>query len=183
VRSAPDALHPLSLALTRWAERQVLVERLRAIHREIEDARAKLPAWANYGFNRIDQNGQPCGAYVGWPLNTEIIPPKSGECIVRPSTYDCRRDFALAVQTFGLEGAERANARAHMRRSIRGIVARLRERDRLHDAVGLSRLEPESVAVCDALFDKEAFFRDEYDHETPNILAGRIMSTFARMAI
>jgi hypothetical protein len=45
----------------------------------------------------------------------------------------------------------------------------------VHDAVGLSRLEPESVAVCDALFDKEAFFRDEYSHETPNILAGRIM--------
>lgn len=38
-----------------------------------------------------------------------------------------------------------------MRQSIRGIVARLRERDRVHDAVGLSRLEPESVAVCDAL--------------------------------
>ena len=36
-------------------------------------------------------------------------------------------------------------------------------------------MEPESVAVCDALFDKEAFFRDEYSHETPNILAGRIM--------
>jgi hypothetical protein len=36
-------------------------------------------------------------------------------------------------------------------------------------------LEPESVAVCDALFDKEAFFRDEYSHETPNILAGWIM--------
>jgi hypothetical protein len=87
------------LALTRWAEqRQVYVERLRAIHREIEAARAKLPVWAEYGYNRIDQNGQPCGAYVGWPLNPEIIPPKSGECIVRPSTYDCRRDFALAVR-------------------------------------------------------------------------------------
>jgi hypothetical protein len=32
-------------------------------------------------------------------------------------------------------------------------LARLRERERLHDAVGLSRSEPESVAVCDALFD------------------------------
>jgi hypothetical protein len=98
-----------------------------------------------------------------------------GERIVRPSMYDCHRDFHLAVQTFGLEGTARARARAHMRQSIRGIVACLRERDRVHDAVGLSRLEPESVAVCDALFDKEAFFRDEYSHETPNILAGRIM--------
>ena len=76
-------------------------------------------------------HGKPCGAYVGWPRNTEIIPPKMGERIVRPSMYDCHRDFHLAVQTFGLEGTARARARAHMRQSIRGIVARLRERDRL----------------------------------------------------
>jgi hypothetical protein len=31
-----------SLGLTRWTERQVLVERLRAIHTEIEDARAPV---------------------------------------------------------------------------------------------------------------------------------------------
>jgi hypothetical protein len=102
-----------------------------------------------------------------------------GERIVRPSMYDCHRDFHLAVQTFGLEGTARARARAHMRQSIRGIVACLHERDRVHDAVGLSRLEPESVAVCDALFDKEAFFRDEYSHETPNILAGRMVNLCA----
>ena len=44
-------------------------------------------------------HGKPCGAYVGWPRNTAIIPPKMGERIVRPSMYDCHRDFHLAVQT------------------------------------------------------------------------------------
>jgi hypothetical protein len=70
------------------------------------------------GFDRIDRDGKPCGGMVGWPLNPDIIPPKIGERVVRPSVESCLAEFNLTVRALHLEGPARANARAHMRRFI-----------------------------------------------------------------
>jgi len=63
------------IALARWAERQAAVERLRGLSAAYSAAAAKRPAWAAAGLDRIDQDGNPCGDLVSWPLDTRISSP------------------------------------------------------------------------------------------------------------
>jgi hypothetical protein len=60
------------LARFLWIERQTAVEQLFRVQAEYDKASEKLPAWAKPGFDRIDQNGNPCGKEMGWPLDTSI---------------------------------------------------------------------------------------------------------------
>jgi hypothetical protein len=61
-----------------------------------------------------------------------------------------------------------------MRRDIRAIAARLRERDRLRDELGLNDLSQRMEVIVDAIVQAEDFFNESSD-ETPNIVAARLM--------
>ena len=104
---------------------------------EYNAADDKLPAWAESGPERLDANGNFCGNIVAWPLLEDLTPPSVGERIVRPSIYQAKENFEFAVRVFGSTPAFRKRCRATMRRNIRAIVARLRDRKRLYAELGL----------------------------------------------
>jgi hypothetical protein len=168
------ASSPDTIALARWSERQTAVERLRNLSAAYDTAAAKLPAWAQPGPDRIDQDGNPCGDPVGWPLDTSITPPPLGWRVVRPSISECKEQFDFQVRVFGASGKYREICRAAMRRNIRAIVARLRDRDRLRDELGLTELNRQMEVTTAAILAAEDYFR-ERDDETPNIVAGRLL--------
>jgi hypothetical protein len=158
-----------------WAERQSHVERLCDLTSAYEAASAKVPAWAQPGLDRIDRDGKPCGSETGWPLDPDITPPPIGERIVRPTIGGCVKEFHFFTSVFCSDHkVGRQLARARMREQIRVIVARLRERQRLYDQLGLTDLTRRMEAAVDATISAESFFR-ECDDETPNIVAPRIL--------
>jgi hypothetical protein len=61
-----------------------------------------------------------------------------------------------------------------MRARMRVIVARLRERKRLRDELGLTELNRQIEATVDAITSAEDYFHECGD-ETPSIVAARIM--------
>jgi hypothetical protein len=125
-------------ALSVWIERQTKIERLRVLQAAYLDATAKLPSWTLSACN-----GKPRGPSVA-------------------GYYD---EFNLTVRALHLEGPARAAARAHMRRLIRGVIDRLRER---------RRLSQQMDDACDELLAVEAFFLD-FKNEMPDIVAARLM--------
>jgi hypothetical protein len=157
-----------------WADRQTHIKRIRDLSAAYAEASAKLPAWAATGLDRIDQDGNPCGDLVGWPLDTSITPPPLGCRFVRPSLWRCRKDFDFAARVFALDSAGRKKARATMRARMRAIVARLREQDRLYEELGLTELNRQMEATVDAITSAEDYL-NECDDETPNIAAARLM--------
>jgi hypothetical protein len=161
-------------AQARWAERQTAVERLNELTAAYHAARAKLPAWAAPGLDRIDQDGNACGNVVEWPLDSDITPPPMGWRFVRPSPHLCREQFEFRARAFQLNPAGRAKARATMRVRMRAIIARLRERNRLYEELGLTELNRHMEATTDAIIAAEDYFH-ECDDETPNIVAARVM--------
>jgi len=170
------ASSPDTIALARWAERQTAVELLNGLSAAYDAARAKLPAWAAPGLDRIDQDGNACGIEVNWPLDPSVTPPPFfGARTVRPSIGGCVEQFQFFARVFcSGHVAARQLARARMREQIRVIVARLRERQRLYDQLGLTELNRQMEAAVDAIISAEAFFH-ECDDETPNIVAARLM--------
>jgi hypothetical protein len=61
----------------------------------------KLPAWAMAGPERIDADGNACGAISSWPLIENATPPPMGEWIVRPAIWQANEHFDFAVSVFG----------------------------------------------------------------------------------
>ncbi|SHH62785.1 hypothetical protein [Bradyrhizobium erythrophlei] len=165
---------PADKANALWADRQTHVKRLRDLSAAHTEANAKMPAWAQPGLDRIDQDGNPCGDLVSWPLDTSITPPPLGCRIVRPSLWRCREDFDFAARVFALNSAGRKKARAAMRARMRGIVDRLRERERLRDKLGLTELNRQIESTADAIRGAEDYFH-ECDDGAPNIVAARLM--------
>jgi hypothetical protein len=165
---------PADKANALWAERQSHVESLALACAKYDAAAAHLPAWAQGGPSRIDQDGNPCGDDSNWPLDPSVTPPPRGERITRPTIYECRESFAFKVRVFGLEGRARALARAHMRQSIAAIVARLRERDRLYSALGLIKLDRENCAACDAICAAEVAIGEL--EQSPNAIAASVLA-------
>ena len=162
-------------ALRLWAERQSHVERLRHLSAAYAEAQAKLPAWAKPGHRSIDHDGNPCGEVCSWPLDETVTPPPVNAWrVVRPSIWDAKENFDFGVRVFHWTGKHRAIQRAAMRRTIRVIVGRLRERDRLRDELGLTEVDRQMEATTDALMKTEYCFC-ECDGETPNIIAARLM--------
>src|SRR2546430_10875768 len=136
-------------ALRLWAERQTTVERLRGLTAAYEQAWANVPHWANSGPRYIDKTGAPCGIVVRWPLDPDVTAPSGdGWRIVRPSISECKEHFDFQVRVFG---ADRERCRANMRRKIRAIVARLRDRKRLFDQLGITELNRQIEATTDAI--------------------------------
>jgi hypothetical protein len=162
-------------ALRLWAERQASVERLNELTTAYCAARANLPAWAAPGLDRIDQDGNACGDYVGWPLDTSVTPPQMG-CyrFVRPSLRLCREQFEFEARVFDLGPVSRAKSRAAMRARMRSIIARLHERHRLYEELGLTELNRQIEATTDTLIEAEDYFH-ECEDETPNIVAARLL--------
>jgi hypothetical protein len=165
---------PADTANALWAERQKHVERLALASAKYDAAKAHLPAWAHGGPSRIDQYGNPCGHDSNWPLDTSVTRPPLGERITRPTIDECRETFAFNVQVFGFKGRARSVARAHMRKSIAAIVARLRERNRLYSALGLTDLDREISAACDAMLATEEAIGEL--EQSPNVVAATVLA-------
>jgi hypothetical protein len=161
-------------ALRLWVERQASIERLNELTAAYRAARANLPAWAAAGLDRIDQDGNACGDYVGWPLDTSVTPPPMGYRFVRPSLRHCREQFEFEARVFHLGPVSRAKARAAMRARMRAIIARLHERDRLYDELGLTELNRQIEATTDTRIEAEDYFH-ECEDETSNIVAARLL--------
>lgn len=178
VAAAPAIAMPAAAtANALWAERQRHVERLALASEKYTAAKVQLPAWANGGPSRIDQDGNPCGHDSYWPLDTSVTPPPLGERITRPTIDERRELFAFKVRVFGLEGRSRSVARADMRRSVAAIVARLRERNRLYVALGLTDLDREMIAACDAILAAEEAISGL--EQSPNVIAANVLANLS----
>jgi hypothetical protein len=148
---------------------------LRNLSAAYEKASAKLPAWALPGHRSIDQDGNPCDYICSWPLDENIPPPPlKAWRVVRPSIYDYQKSFDFDVRVFGATGKHRERHRAAMRRNILAIVARLRERKRLYDGLGITELNRQMEAATNAITIADEYFH-ECEDETPNIVAARII--------
>jgi hypothetical protein len=138
-------------ANTHWAERQFRVDQLARLSKAYDAAYENLPAWAKSGPERIDTEGNLCGPVINWPQAENVEPAKIGERIVRPSIWQAREDFEFAARVFARSPASREKYRAAMRQSIRAVVARLRERRRLNDEIGITALEHGMDEACRAI--------------------------------
>jgi hypothetical protein len=134
-----------------WGERQFHVDQLAHLSSEYDAAYKCLPAWAQSGPERIDSEGNLCGPIVNWPQIDNIEPAQVGERIVRPSIWQARESFEFSARVFAYSPASREKYRAAMRRSIRAVVARLRERRHLQDELGLTALDSRLDEACRAI--------------------------------
>lgn len=179
IPAEPEPAH-FNAALHFWEERQQHVEALNALVAAYNAANDLLPDWAKSGPRLIDHEGRFCGADTGWPLDTSVMPPKEGSYrVVRPSTFDAKRDFDFFVDVFGCPDsphypAMRAKARANMRRRILQVVARLRERARLYDQLRLIELDRQITAESLRIVAAEDALRDL--HSTPDKAAALLMA-------
>lgn len=165
---------PIDAANALWAERQKHVERLAYLANEYDAAHGKLPEWARSGPERLDANGNFCGDIVAWPLVEDLTPPSVGERIVRPSIDQPKENFEFAVRVFGSTPAFRERCRATMRRNIKAIVARLRERKRLYTELGLIRIDREMSAACIAMCETEDAIGELTP--SPNVTAATLLA-------
>jgi hypothetical protein len=167
---------PVDAANALWAERQKHVERLAHLSKQYNAAHDKLPAWAMSGPERLDASGNFCGNDVNWPLVEDLAPPSMGERIVRPSIYQAKENFEFAVRVFGSGStpAFRERCRANMRRNIRAIVVRLRERNHIYAELGLDRIDREMSDACTAMCEAEDAIGELTP--TPNAVAAIVLA-------
>jgi hypothetical protein len=165
---------PADAANALWAERQRHVERLAQLSAEYSAAYDKLPAWAMAGPERIDADGNACGEISSWPLIENVAPPPMGERIVRPAIWQAKEHFEFAISVFGSTPKFRENCRATMRRSIRTIVVRLRERKRLYAELGLDHLDRAMSAACTAMCEVEDKIGEL--EPLPNVIAATLLA-------
>jgi hypothetical protein len=167
---------PADTANVLWAERQTRVDRLAQLCAEYNAADDRLPAWAKSGLERLDANGNFCGNIVAWPLMEDLTPPSVGERIVRPSIYQAKENFEFAVRVFGFGStpAFRERCRATMRRNIKAIVARLRERKRLYVELGLYDLDRAINDTCIAMCEIEDTIAAL--EQSPNVIAASVLA-------
>jgi hypothetical protein len=165
---------PADTANVLWAERQKHVERIALLCAEYSAASDKLPAWALPGPERIDVNGNFCGEIRAWPLAEDLTLPRVGERIVRPSIYQEKEHFEFVMRLSGSTPAFRKSRRAIMRRNIKAIVARLRERRRLYTELGLFDLDQAISDTCTAMCETE----DAIDElaPAPNVVAAMLLA-------
>jgi hypothetical protein len=165
---------PVDAANALRAERQKHVVRLLQLSHEYNAAHDKLPAWAMSGPERLDASGNFCGNDVNWPLVVDLTPPSMGERIVRPAIYQAKDNFEFAVRVFGSTPAFRERCRANMRRNIKAIVARLRDRKRLYSELGLDRIDREMSDACIEMCKAEDAIREL--PAAPNVVAASLLA-------
>lgn len=158
-----------------WIERQALIVLLRESSAAYDAASAQLPAWVRSGHRSIDQHGNPCGDTCPWPLDEAVTPPtiEGAWRVARPSISDCQEEFDFQVRVSGATGKYRERCRATMRRNIRAIVARLRERKRIYEQLGLIELDQQMTETCNLIVAVERKFDDL--PPLPNIMAARLL--------
>lgn len=156
-------VEPFSAAVQLWEDRQRYVEAYRVQRRAFNAAYRHYPEWAKGGPRLIDDAGNLVGDETGYPLDISVEPPKrpGHYRVARPSLYDVKNDFEVYCRTI-LSGPSshnyepcRARARARMRERMRPIIARLRERKRLSEELGLNRIDDELVALVDQIGEVE----------------------------
>jgi hypothetical protein len=165
---------PADTANALWAERQNQVERLARLSAEYSAAYDKLPDWAMAGPERIDADGNACGEISSWPLIEDVAPPPIGVRIVRPAIWQAKEHFDFAVSVFGSTPKFRENCRTTMRRSIRAIVLRLRERKRLYEELNLNQLDRQMTAACNAMCEVEDAIGAL--EQSPNVVAATVLA-------
>jgi hypothetical protein len=168
---------PADIANALWADRQASVDTLRQLSTINDKARAQLPAWALAGPERIDAAGNACGEISSWPLIENVMPPPMGERIVRPAIWQAKEHFDFAVSVFGSTPKFRENCRATMRRSIKAIVARLRERKRLYEQLNLNELDRQITAACNAILAAEEAIGEL--EQSPNVVAAQLLASLS----
>jgi hypothetical protein len=160
-----------------WADRQANVDLLARLSADYDTAKAKLPAWAHPGLDRIDQNGTPCGDLVNWPLDPTVTPPPLGYRFVRPSLDRCRKDFDFVSRVIAIRPAARAKARATMRSRMRTIIARLRERKKLYKELNLTELDRQMTATCNSILAAEEAIGEL--EQSPNAVAAQLLASLS----
>jgi hypothetical protein len=104
----------------------------------------------------------------------DLTPPSVGERIVRPSIYRPKENFEFAVGVFGSTPAFRERCRANMRRNIKAIVARLRERKRLYTELGLYDLSQAMSNACTSMSETEDAIGELTP--SPNVVAAMVLA-------
>jgi hypothetical protein len=166
---------PADKANDLWADRQAYVDLLAHLSADYDTAKAKLPAWAQPGPDRIDQSGNACGDIVNWPLDPTVTPPPLGYRFVRPSLDRCREDFDFVSRVIATSPAARAKARAVMRSRMRTIIARLRERKKLYEELNLSELSRQMTASCNSILAAEEAIGEL--EQSPNVIAAQLLAS------
>ena len=94
---------------------------------------------------------------------------------MRPSIWQAKEQFDFNVRVFGgTSVGYRENCRAIMRRNIRAIIARLRERALLYNSLGLTEMDRLVAAAVSDIIEAEDFF-NEVTAPTPNVIAARVL--------
>jgi hypothetical protein len=104
----------------------------------------------------------------------DLTPPSVGERIARPSIYQAKENFEFGVRVFGSTPAFRERCRATMRRNIKAIVARLRERKCLYTELGLFDLNRAINDTCIAMCDVEDTIAEL--EQSPNVIAAGVLA-------
>jgi hypothetical protein len=168
---------PADKANALWADRQVSVDSLLQLSLAYDTAHSQLPAWVMAGPERIDADGNACGEISSWPLIENVAPPPFGERIVRPAIWQAKEHFEFAVSVFGSTQKFRENSRAAMRRSIKAIVVRLRERKRLYEELNLNQLDRQMTAACNAICAAEGAIGEL--EQLPNVVAAQLLASLS----
>ena len=104
----------------------------------------------------------------------ELTLPRVGERIVRPSIYQAKENFEFAVRVFDSTPAFRARCRATMRRNIKAILTRLRERKRLYTELGLFDPDQAISDTCTAMCETEDAIGQLAP--APNVIAAMLLA-------
>lgn len=168
-------------ALQLWHERQRHVEALRPLVSAYNEASERMPDWAKPGHRYLDHEGRLCGEEWNWPLDPTVTPPTHEGVYreVRPSIYGVKRDFESFMRQCGNPSSSfRASARKKMRQRIRAIVARLREKERIEEELGLTALSDEIETLCQLIGNAEWALEDL--DPSPDTFAARLMAQLSQ---
>jgi hypothetical protein len=168
---------PADKANALWADRQVSVDNLLQLSLAYDKARSQLPAWAMAGPERIDADGNACGEISSWPLIEDVAPPRMGERIVRPAIWQAKEHFEVAVRVFASSPKSRETCRATMRRNVKAIIVRLRERRRLYEELNLNQLDRQMIAACNAIVAAEETISEL--EQSPNVVAAQLLASLS----
>jgi len=168
----PAGWHPADKLDALWQERQQIVRQENAIHRRLDDARERMPAWAKSGAEYINAAGERCGHNVGWP-EVAVLPAAPeisyARRLIRVSPQHIKENFENYVSLYPGSSKRalrlRAKARENYRASMRRLIARLRERRAIEGDLGIPAME----AKVDVLYDRRWGIKDAIEKLPPTI--------------
>ncbi|MET4493490.1 hypothetical protein [Bradyrhizobium sp. LA7.1] len=163
-----------------WETRQRHIDDLARLVSITKGLSECLPNWAKEGPRSINGAGEFSQETSAWPEieNVGLPPFPSAWRVIRPSPFEVKADFEQYVRIFGQPSsagyqAFRENARAKMRARMRTIVARLRERRRLQEEIGLAAAERGIGLAIDGIVAADSAL--QYLQDSPDKRAAIIM--------